>query len=440
MFFKKVYFIILSFFFVNCGDNYSMVEYNSSNNINLPTEIDKSDCSIEEQNRVVYEKMKNNYLWYEYMPDIDYRDYNSTESLLDDLRYRDYDRWSYITSATKYSDFYEKGVYKGFGFSIGEYNGRVFVTYVYENSPADMAGFKRGTEILEVDGKTISKMENRELWRVISRDSSSKIQFKISNDNIEYIVVLEKKPIKISSIIVDKIVSIDDKKIGYFILNGFIEPTLSELDTLFDKFKREEIDELILDMRYNGGGRVSVANYLANLIGGEITEEMPFEKLEYNNKNSSLNTTFNFSKEKNSLDLDRVFIISTDKTCSASESVINGLKPYINVNLIGSKTCGKPVGMSGVDFCEKHLAPIEFKMLNADGDGDYFSGIEPRCYVLDDIFHTLGERDESMLRETLFFIENGICSNVTKRYKIKKRDIDSSSSIFSGFQREIDAI
>jgi C-terminal processing protease CtpA/Prc len=435
MFLKKVYFIVLSFFFISCGGN-SIVDFNNTLNEHQNKESDK-DCSQEEQNRVIYNRMKDSYLWYEYVPDIDYSDYNSTESLLNDLKYKEYDKWSYITTTSKYNNFYEKGIYQGFGFSIGEYNSRVLVNYVYKDSPADIAGFKRGTEILEINNKAVNR-EDINFWRVLLKKDVANVKtlFKISNNHIEEVVSIKKEIIDISPIFTKKIIYKEDKKIGYFLFNRFIEPTRLELKTLFDKFKKEEIDELIVDMRYNGGGRVSIANYLASLISGESTDKMLFEKLEYNNKNENLNTTLNFLKERNSLDLERVFIISTEETCSASESLINGLEPYLTVNLIGSKTCGKPVGMRGVDFCGKHLSPVEFTTVNAEGKSNYFSGIAPRCRVADDIFHKLGDIEESMLKETLFFIKYNVCYSVNKRYK-KEKKIIKTSPLLRGFQKEI---
>ena len=431
MFLKKIYFIIVSFIFIGCGAD------SSTYNLNRDIENNKTDCSQKEQNRVIYDKMKDSYLWYRYVPDIDYNSYSSIENLLNDLKYREYDKWSYITSTDKYNNFYEKGVYEGYGFSIENYHNRIFISYVYKNSPADRAGLKRGTEILEINNKSISYIYDKQLWETVLK-KNNETQLKILNNNIEKIVKIKKSSIKISSIFFDKIIYLDNKKIGYFVLNRFIEPTRFELKALFDKFKKEEIDELILDMRYNGGGRLSIANYLASLIGGENTEEMIFQTLEYNDKHENLNNNLIFSKEKNSLNLDRVFVISTKKTCSASESLINGLKPYMSVNLIGSKTCGKPMGTRGVDFCDKHFSPIEFKTANVDGYSDYFEGIEPRCHVEDDIMHPLGDTNESMLKESIFFIKYGICSTVSKRFK---EDINEETSpILRGFQKEIDAI
>lgn len=456
MFLKKVYFIVLSFFFISCGGD-SVTDSDGSYslyNISLATYIyssrdrerdnknDEVDCSQKEQNRVVYNKMKDSYLWYDYVPDIEYSEYNSSEKLLDDLKYKEYDRWSYITTTSKYTDYYEKGIYKGFGFSLYQYNNKLFIKYVYEDSSANIVGFRRGTEILEINGKTILEIEEENLWRTILGDSvvGTESRFKIINSDIENIVILEKKSINVNSIFFETIMDIDGKRVGYFVLNMFIEPTRSELDTLFEKFKREKVDELILDMRYNGGGRVDIANYLASLIHGESSDTTLFGTLEFNDKYTNLNKIINFTKEKNSLNLDRVFIISTDRTCSASELVINGLEPYMTVNLIGSKTCGKPVGMRGVDFCGKHLSPIEFKTTNADGYGDYFSGITPRCVVSDDISHPLGDRNESMLKETLFFMKNGICLDVEKRYEIEKSHIDKEKSLLKGFSLEVGAI
>jgi carboxyl-terminal processing protease len=108
--------------------------------------------------------------------------------------------------------------------------------------------------------------------------------------------------------------------------------------------------------------------------------------------------------------LSRLVVIATRSSASASELVINGLRPFIPVVVIGDNTYGKPVGQYGIEFCDKVLAPVAFSLVNADGQGDYFNGIAPDCAAADDVEHDLGERDEASLAEALHYVRTGSCS------------------------------
>jgi carboxyl-terminal processing protease len=118
-----------------------------------------------------------------------------------------------------------------------------------------------------------------------------------------------------------------------------------------------------------------------------------------------------FEEPANALNLDRVVIITTESTCSASELVINCLKPFIDISLIGDTTCGKPVGMYGYDFGDKHINFIELKTVNALNDGDYFDGIPSTCVADDDLERLLGDTQEASLKEALYYLINDSCSD-----------------------------
>jgi C-terminal processing protease CtpA/Prc len=328
----------------------------------------------------------------------------------------------------------------GFGFSLGLEDNRLFVKYVYQDSPAYRAGLRRDTEILEINGLSIEKIEEEKRWETILGKVAvgSSSHFKISKENQESWVTLSMEKVTIDSLFYSHVMNVEGKKVGYFVLNSFIEPTKLALKRVFETFKEEGIEELIVDMRYNGGGRISVAKHLASLIVGDKGDEDLWSSLEYNDKHLSQNKSMFFIKKQNSLHLERVFVLSSTKTCSSSELIINGLNPYMEVILIGSTTCGKPVGMQGTTFCGKHLSPIEFKILNADGYGDYFSGITPLCQVEDDLTHALGDNKESILREALFVIEESHCSSKNKKEGLgHKRNIPQEHLLNIGISREV---
>jgi C-terminal processing protease CtpA/Prc len=410
------------------------------------------ECSLDAQKKYVYDVMHDTYLWADSTPTLDYSDtnYSSVDQLLYDLKYREngelIDKWSYISTIKEYTDFFEEGVYIGYGFRM-HHDDELNITkvaFVYPSSPADEAGLKRSDEILKIGDMNISeflhpKDENisnpfgeQEVGvvtqlRVKSVDGSIR-DFNMTKAKVDTVTVLHR------SVIVKNGV-----KIGYLVFQSFIAPSREELDLAFKYFKEEGIEELVLDLRYNGGGRVDIANHLASLIGGFRVESKVFTSFTYNRKYQHNASSLSFEQAPvYSVSLEKLVVLGTEDTCSASELVVNSLKASttgMDVILIGEKTCGKPVGMVGSEFCDKHIAPIEFKIVNADGYGDYFGGMVPECSVSDDLSKDFGDEREGMLEEALYYLENGRCSS----NRARSLDVNKYNSLLKGFQREIGA-
>jgi C-terminal processing protease CtpA/Prc len=178
--------------------------------------------------------------------------------------------------------------------------------------------------------------------------------------------------------------------------------------------KEAGVQDLVLDLRYNGGSLVDVAVHLSSLVGGAVTRGNVFAEFRHNDRNTRYNETLRFEEADQALNLSRLFVIATQSSASASELVINSLRPFIPVTVIGDRTYGKPVGQYGFEFCEKVLAPVAFKLVNADGAGDFFDGIAADCAAPDDIEHDLGAADEGSLAEALYVIRTGSCSTTTE--------------------------
>jgi hypothetical protein len=180
------------------------------------------------------------------------------------------------------------------------------------------------------------------------------------------------------------------------------------------------VSELVLDLRYNGGGLISVAEFLSGLLGGELTAGEIFARRVHNTRNAFRNSDTLFVNEANALDLNRIVIITSGSTASASEMIINGLDPFLDVWLVGDDTFGKPVGSYGFSFCDKVLRPISFANANAVGNTDFFAGFAVDCASEDDLSHELGDPLEASLAEALYVIENNTCSTVARQAKRAK--------------------
>ena len=167
----------------------------------------------------------------------------------------------------------------------------------------------------------------------------------------------------------------------------------------------------MLDLRYNGGGLVDVAVHLASLIGGARTNGQVMLNYVHNDKiGPILNKTTRFSNPQQALNLQRLVVITTRGSASASELVINSLRPFIPVTIVGDNTYGKPVGQYGLRFCEKVLYPVAFSIKNANLEGDFFDGLAVDCAAGDDYTKQLGDPAEASFAEALTFIRTGACS------------------------------
>ena len=180
----------------------------------------------------------------------------------------------------------------------------------------------------------------------------------------------------------------------------------------------------MLDLRYNGGGFLYIASELGTMIGGNrVPSGATFEKLQFNDKhpektNDPANTvpfyaTSTTGQALPTLNLPRVFVITAPGTCSASESVINGLTPFVQVIRIGGTTCGKPYGFIQANNCGDAYFAIQFQGVNSVGFGDYTNGFTPTCVVADDFNHALGDPAEGRLMATLGYAVSGSCPAVS---------------------------
>ena len=207
------------------------------------------------------------------------------------------------------------------------------------------------------------------------------------------------------------------------------------LTAAFQLFADNNVNDVILDLRYNGGGLVRIAELVADYLGGFVAQNLLFSSTEYNADRAAANNsrTF-FSRLGNSLALSRLVIIASRSTASASELVTNGMAPHVTVGIVGDRTFGKPVGQVGLDFCEKRLRPTSFQTFNADGFGDYFGGLPADCLAEDDLNFPVGDDNDPNIAAALTWLETGGCPVVAApagEFKVGPED-DSPMPDLSG--------
>ncbi|MGM0508991.1 MAG: S41 family peptidase [Fusobacteriota bacterium] len=389
----------------------------------------------------LYEVMKARYLWNDNMPEnIDYDQYNNYSEILDSMLYSKeqggYDQWSFIVSYDEYLSWSSNSQYKGAGFSFLWQNQQLFIKRVYIDSPAARGGLKRGDEILEINGYNIldrgkdyiennfgNITEGEEMILKVKRKEGTLETLNLNKDIIEIHPVQETKTFEIQT---DEN---EDKKVGYMVFDTFNGDATSELETAITSFGSVGIDEMVLDLRYNGGGSLNICANLANMLAKNEYEGSIFTELTYNQilMDNDWGNTYKFSKHENSLELEKLYVITTKDSASASEYLINGLEPFMDVIIIGDDTHGKPVGMNGTPIKdgkftfqkpESIVFPIMFKGVNANGKFDgynYISENEENIYdgltadfkANDDIYSELGSPEEASLKAALEHIKSG---------------------------------
>jgi carboxyl-terminal processing protease len=373
-----------------------------------------ASCSSSGQNLYVRDVMSDLYLWYREMPTVNPVRLSSPEAVLDALRYRPLDStFSYITSRAANEAFYSDSQFIGFGLSTTTSESEMRVLQVFGDSPASEAGLARGDRILEIDGRNVAQLiasgQIGDAFGPTEVGVQSRIVFR-SRDGQERRATMTKRLVTIPTVSLTQVYEVEGRKVGYVFFRNFVRPSFEALDTAFATLKDAGVTELVLDVRYNGGGLVDVATHLASLIGGSVTAGQVFSEFRHNDRNTRLNETLRFEQAEAALTLSRVFVITTRSSASASELVINGLRPFMPVIVLGDRSYGKPVGQYGIEFCDKVLAPVSFSLVNADGQGDYFDGIQVTCAAADDIEHDLGAVDEGSLAEAFHYIRTGGCS------------------------------
>jgi len=369
-------------------------------------EIKSGESKLTKQDLLDY--MKDWYLWYNTMPNVLAKDFVTLQELLDTLMYDQFDRWSYIQETSDYNDYNSKGIYIGHGIGLRwNTEGQLKVAYIFDDSDLNASGVTRGWEVSQINGSSVppGTIIDTALLGPDEEGIQNTFTFKTLSGGTQ-MITSSKKYINSNAVLHSEIIDVAGKQAGYFVLQNFTNPAWDELSVLFSDFDAENIDELIIDLRYNPGGILQVSRYLGNLIAGEIANKGAFVKYVYNDKKSDNNATLRFNPEDYSLILTRVFIITSASTASASEVLINALQPYLDVYVVGDITDGKPVGMIAKQYTDFTLVPVTFYMYNKDDEGEFLDGLQPDQFVADDLEEAFGSQEEDCLKEVLYFIEN----------------------------------
>lgn len=373
--------------------------------------INNPSFSTEEKS-FLYDLFLIEYYWYDKVPQpFDYSNYTEPQPMIDDLKYVDRDRWSFVMTQQEYEDFATQNT-AGFGFGYTLDNDNNLLVYMVRiDSPAEKAGLKRGDVIIKINGEDATP----ELIALASKNVNQTTTFTVFNlgapntTPLDIDIAAQEYTFKVTS--ASTVQTQSGITAGYLRFDSFTDNATDEIDEAFTYFHDRKIKKLVIDLRYNGGGYLNTASILLDKLVRDKDGKVQF-KLAWNDKNSPKNEVATFETDNNSLDLSQIVFLTSQRSASASELVINSLDAVdmgVDIALVGDRTHGKPVGMAGRSYGNHIYFLVNFLVENADGFSDYFDGIPVDCPANDDILHQLGDPDETMLNTALNYIDTGSC-------------------------------
>ncbi len=421
---------------------------------------DDLEGDVLDENNFLRSYSDETYLWYDEIVDQDPSRFNSPLAYFDELMTlartpsgAPKDQFHFTVPTEEWEQMSQSGVSAGYGALWALLATRppreAVVAFVEPGSPAADPGIDlaRGDEVLAVDGVSLQDGDaaalNAGLFPATVGERHTFTIRKLDGTTREVSMTAE----AVESVPVHNVKTVQSSMglVGYLAFNDHIATAESHLIDAVELLRDAGIRELVVDLRYNGGGFLAIASQLAHMIAGEVpTAGRPFEEIRFNDKHPTtdpvtgeplrpmpfIDETVGFSEPAGTplptLDLQRVFVLTGPGTCSASESIINGLRGVdVEVILVGSTTCGKPYGFYPTDNCGTTYFTIQFQGVNAKGFGDYTDGFSPEnnvigtpvpgCAVADDFTHELGDPAEARFAAALDLIDGGQCPSPTAR-------------------------
>ncbi|MCB5195807.1 S41 family peptidase [Deefgea salmonis] len=396
--------------------------------------------TLNDEKAWVKANMQEKYLWYSEIPSVNpalaqfnqaSNSYLSIDAYFEALKSPYFtaagvkkDQFSFTALTRDWQGFLDSGAVLNYGiewhYSRTSVPWQMTVAYVSPGSQAALVGVLRGDQLITIDGLpadgTASNQAavNAALYpkaasahTMVFRRGASVLSFNVVADSTKTMPVLPAQ-----------ILNVANGPVGYLVFNSHISGAEKPLIEAINLFKRNNIQSLILDLRYNSGGYLYLASELAYMIAGpNQIQNRVFDRLQFSDQRpaqTALNVMPFYATAQStqsgmagqllpSLNLKQVFILTTENTCSASEAIINGLRGIdVDVQIIGKTTCGKPYGFIGQSNCGISYFPIEFIGSNAKGFSDFSEGFTPQCTANDDFSRPLGDINEGMLAAALF--------------------------------------
>lgn len=438
----------------SCGGGGTGTGQPTGSNPNTGGTPSPSACSLSSRQDFVRNTLNEWYLFPTLLnTSVNKASHSSVQSYIDALvapaRAQGRDRFfTYITSIAEEDAFFNQGASAGFGFRLFYDNGarRVFVIETYEGTAALGANIDRGSELLGIGttGNNIQSVNslmanggttavinafgpsNPGVTRVIRVRDQNGVEREVSLSKTDY--TLDPVSDRYGAITIDD----NGKQVGYLNFRTFINTAIPDLRAAFLNWRQQGVTEFIIDMRYNGGGGLNVADLMGDLMGRNLVDQVYYE-VAFRQSKSQFTEIVRFANVAQSVGPTKIAFIGTDSTASASEIVINGMQPHLgdNMALIGENTFGKPVGQSAFDKaeCDDRLRAMTIQFENADGNGAYFNGlattVNKTCRAVDDLSFPLGDPREAMIATALDFLAGRPCTPIAEAGATTQRVAES---------------
>ena len=382
-------------------------------------------CSATDQKAWLANYMDDAYFWTSYSPKPAPGPYADAVAYLEALRYTGTDsrfpadRWSYTQGSEAFNSFFTDGTTLGYGLAVAglelskDGSKPLYVRYVDPGSPAAAAGIQRGDRVTQIAGRTASAVIVADDFSALTSNTPGQTVAITTTraGSTQFNGLLTAASYSLAPVTGTAVqVSPGGRKLGYLAVKDMISQALSPADAAFAQFKTAGVADVVLDLRYNGGGLVSTGATLAGYISGSRGAGLNYARLLYNDKHTASNASFAFAVPSAALSLPRVFVLMGRRTCSASEQVVNGLRGAgLNVVTIGETSCGKPVGFQPTAYCGTVYSVVNFESVNQLGTGRYFSGFTPTCAVAEDFSVAQASSGDPLMAAAVRYADGGSC-------------------------------
>jgi carboxyl-terminal processing protease len=420
-----------------------------------PTPPTTAACSLRSRQDFAFNVLNEWYLFPETLPSsLNPSSFTTVQDYIDALtataRSQNRDRFfTFVSSIAEENAFFSSGSSAGFGIRLSFQGNRLFVSEAFENAPGFRAGIDRGAEIVSIGtteanlvtvSSIVASQGNAGVNDALGPSTAGTTRvLRIADAAGTRNISVTKADFNISPLSTRYGVRIIDnggQRVGYINMRTFISTADDQLRAAFADFRAQGITNFVIDFRYNGGGLLSTALLMGDLLGGNRSTNDVFSVARFRDSKSSNNETKRFAPQPQSVSPVKIAFISTRATASASEIVMNSFVPWLGTDaaLIGADTFGKPVGQIGLDraACDDRIRVVAFANENAAGQSNYYNGLastmRTTCVAADDITRPLGDPQEASLRTALDFVAGRSCTPVAQaggKTSAQQRELDT---------------
>ena len=357
--------------------------------------------------------MRDRYLWSDQVPAADLSGVSTAEAALDALRARPIDRYSFVEARTVAEAFFDQGqtVGLGIGYATTDAN-EVVLRFVQPASPAAAAGLARGDRIVAIDGRPVAELISAgTLGDAFGAPRAGvTVTLRVERPAGPIDVPVTKAAYAYQSVQSERVIANGARRVGYVYFSSFVEPARTAWPQALARLAADGAQDLVIDLRDNGGGRLGVAAAVAGTLAPSGAAGQPFWHVRFNAKHAASNYSVAVGANPDNFAFDLIVMLTSGTTCSASELLAFGLRPYRGVDTIGTATCGKPVGFLPQPVgADKLLNAVTFGGANRDADAAYFDGLPPRCAAVDDRRKPLGDPDDPLVAAALSWLRDSRC-------------------------------